>query len=394
MRVLMTSWAWASHYMPLVPLAWALRAAGHEVHVASQPRLTGVINDSGAAAVPVGPDLDHDEVRGRQLAGLSPSEFPRVPAAGTSMDSWPPQRVRQVFGTFAAHSEAMLDDLVAYARFWCPDLIVYEPTTYTGPLVAALLGVPAIRCVHGIDVTYQARQVVPELIREMSVRLGLGEVDILGDATVDPCPPSLQIPADVSRIPTRYVPYSGPATLPQWLRQQPSQPRVCLTWGTSASSIGDVDTSVPARLVQALTELEVDVVLALDEQYARRLGEVPANGRSAGPLALHLVLPGCAAVIHQGGNGTLLTAALCGVPQLVLPQLPGQTFRTERIVAAGVAEALLPGQFSESAAMLRLKAILTETSYRDRARSLRDEMLGMPAPADTVARLEQMAAAR
>lgn len=397
MRVLLTSWAWASHYMPLVPLAWALRAADHEVQVASQPALTRVINDSGVAAVPVGPDLDHDEVRARQMADMPFSSVPRVPTAGMSMETWQPERmqqVRRVFGTFAAYSEAMLDDLAAYARYWRPDLIVYEPTTYAGPLVAKMLGIPAVRYVHGIDVTYQARQVVPELIQGMAERLGLSDVDILGDVTVDPCPPSLQIPADVSRIPTRYVPYNGPATLPEWLRQEPRLPRVCVTWGTSTSRISQSDTFIPARLVEALSAMEIEIVMALAEEDTRRLGDVPAQLRVVDSLALHLVLPTCAAIVHQGGNGTLLTAALHGVPQLVFPQLPDQVFHTEQIVAAGVADSLPPGQFSDPAAAQRLEAMLTATSYRDRAHVLREEMLAQPTPADTVARLEQLAAAR
>ncbi|GAA2273785.1 MULTISPECIES: nucleotide disphospho-sugar-binding domain-containing protein [Kitasatospora] len=395
MRVLFTSWAWPSHYMPLAPLAWALQAAGHEVRVASQPRLTPVITDSGVAAVPVGPDLDHDEVRGRQMAGLSFSSVPRVPAAGASMDTWQPERirrVRRVFGTFAAYSDAMLDDLASYARFWRPDLVVYDPTTYAGPLVAAMLGVPAVRHVHGIDVTYQARQIVPGLIRSMAERLGLDEVDALGAATVDPCPPTLQIPADVSRIPVRYVPYNGPAVLPGWLREKPALPRVCVTWGTSTSRLTGPDTFVPARLVQALSAMEVEVVMALAEQDVHRLGEVPANVQVVDSLALHLVLPSCDAIIHQGGNGTLLTAALHGVPQLVFPQIPDQMFQAERIVLAGVADSLQPDQFSESEAAKRLEAILTAASYRSRARALREEMLGQPAPAEAVARLEQLAA--
>jgi len=58
MKVLFTTWAWPSHFFPLVPLAWALRAAGHEVRVASGPELAGTIRASGLPAVSVGTPVD------------------------------------------------------------------------------------------------------------------------------------------------------------------------------------------------------------------------------------------------------------------------------------------------------------------------------------------------
>jgi len=58
MRVLFTTWAWPSHYQPLVPLAWALRAAGHEVRMTSQPSLMSTMLASGLPATAVGTDID------------------------------------------------------------------------------------------------------------------------------------------------------------------------------------------------------------------------------------------------------------------------------------------------------------------------------------------------
>src|SRR5262245_27414949 len=101
MRVLMTSWAWPSHYLPMVPLGWALRAAGHEVRVASQPALGQVITDSGQVAVATGPDLDHEDVHRRVMRNLRLDAVPDAPPPGTSMQRWTPEkreRVRRVFG--------------------------------------------------------------------------------------------------------------------------------------------------------------------------------------------------------------------------------------------------------------------------------------------------------
>ncbi|GAA3035986.1 hypothetical protein GCM10020000_11910 [Streptomyces olivoverticillatus] len=41
MRVLIIPSPVTTHFMPMIPLAWALRAAGHELLVAGQPDVMG-----------------------------------------------------------------------------------------------------------------------------------------------------------------------------------------------------------------------------------------------------------------------------------------------------------------------------------------------------------------
>lgn len=398
MRVLVTTWAWNSHYLPLVPMVWALRAAGHEVRVASQPRLAPVITESGGVAVPVGPDLDHDEVRATAMRELSLRAVPDAPAAGESMAGWQPQRrakVAQVFSVFTAYSAAMLDDLLAYARWWQPDLVLYDPTTYAGPLVAAALGIPAVRHTHGVDVTYQAREVVTELVAPLAERIGVpefGTADIVGTRTVDPCPPSLQFDSPVDRAPVRYVPYNGPAVLPEWLRgNENNRSRVCITWGTSTSRLAGGDTFLPPKLIAWTRELDCEVIACVGAADAAALGTVPDNVRIAESLPLHLVLPSCAAIIHQGGNGTLLTAGYYGVPQLALPQLPDQTFHTRQLAAAGVGRMLRSDEVGQDTVLAELEKLLHGKESADAAAALRAEMHAQPTPADVVAQLEAVA---
>jgi UDP:flavonoid glycosyltransferase YjiC (YdhE family) len=396
MRVLLCCWAWPSHYLPLVPVGWALQAAGHEVRVASQPALAPVITDSGLVAVPTGADLDHAQVHRRVLDGLPLTAVPAAPPPGASMRGWrrdARDRVRRVFGVFTAYAEAMLDDLFDVAWSWRPDLIVYDPTTYAAPIVAAALHIPAVRHIHGVDVTYQARDVVPELIAPMCARLGLDEVAVLGGATVDPCPPSIQTPARVRRIPVRYVPYNGPAVLPDWLHEQPPHRRICVTWGTSTTRIAGPDLFLPRQVLDAVRDLDVELVVTLRPEDAARLRDVPAAVRVVDSVPLHLLLPTCDVLVHQGGNGTLLTAALFAVPQLVLPQLPDQAFQADCLVNGGSAVVLRPDEVEVPAVRAALDGLLTRPAYQDAARRLRAEMLAMPTPAQVVADLEQLTSA-
>ena len=395
MRVLVTSWGWPTHYTPLVPLTWALRAAGHDVRVASQPVLTDVVTNSGAVAVPTGPDLVHDEVRRSAMQGLRLTAVPAPPPPGGSMAAWAPDsvtRVRRVFSVFVAYAEAMADDLLEFARWWRPNVIVYDPTTYAAPLVAAALGIPAVRHVHGVDVTYQAREVVPELLAPLAGRLGIAVPDIAGEATIDPCPPSMQTPADVRRIPVRHVPYNGPGTFPGWLRGAAARRRICVTWGTSTTRLEGAATFLPPKVVKAAADLDAEIIVSLAAHDAAALGDVPGSVRVVEALPLHLVLPTCDAVIHQGGNGTILAAAFHGVPQLVLPQLPDQVFHTERLAQTGAAAYLQGDDVTAQSIRARLDDVLAEPGYKINAVRIRDEILSMPPPSSVVPQLEALAA--
>ncbi|MGW1290379.1 activator-dependent family glycosyltransferase, partial [Streptomyces sp. NPDC002586] len=57
MRILFATFAVKTHLHPQIPIAWALRAAGHDVRVASQPDLAPDITGAGLTAVPVGDPL-------------------------------------------------------------------------------------------------------------------------------------------------------------------------------------------------------------------------------------------------------------------------------------------------------------------------------------------------
>src|ERR1700729_2458318 len=323
LRVLFPTWAFSGHLNPMVPLGWALRAAGHETLVASHPSFAPVIARAGLPALPVGPEFDLDaEVRAETIAGrwydessLTPEEIRR--------------RDRSLVGLQAPRrsAEVMADDLVAFARYWRPDLVVFEPTSFVGPLVARLLGVPAVRHLWTADFTAPLNLVEERLLGPLFARFGLDEIGVLGELTLDPCPPRLEVADDLPRQPIRYVPYNGPAVLPGWLREPPARRRGCVTWGTSLTGVGGSDrmSHVPG-VVRALAGFDVEVVVAVLESQRELFTEMPANVRSVGPVPLHLLLPTCDAIIHQGGGGTLMTALVCGVPQLVVPSFPDQTF--------------------------------------------------------------------
>ncbi|MFI0349041.1 nucleotide disphospho-sugar-binding domain-containing protein [Actinomadura sp. 9N407] len=378
MRIIFTTWAWPSHLYAMVPLAWACRAAGHEVLVSSQPELTETILRTGLNAGPVGHDVDAVAVF-RALA-QSPPGPPSPRPKGTGGP--------RVLSLLRSLAEAMTDDLAALARRWRADLIVSDPTAFAGPLAAAALGIPSVRHLYGTDLMSVVGRFLPDAIAPLRDELGLDEVDPFGAATIDPCPGRLQVPIASRRLPMRYVPYNGPGVAPRDLPARTSRPRVCVTWGTTMSRL-DPGLFRTGQVARTISDLDVDVVAAVTSQQRAMLGPLPPGVQIVADTPLHLILPGCDLVVSHGGAGTLLTALAHGLPQLLVPRLPDHVRHAGRLAETGAAT-VVPVPDRE-AIRDRLAELLTAPSYRSAAEALGHEMRAQPSPAQVVRELELVA---
>uniref|UniRef100_UPI001040F4CF nucleotide disphospho-sugar-binding domain-containing protein n=1 Tax=Actinomadura roseirufa TaxID=2094049 RepID=UPI001040F4CF len=340
MRVIFATWAWPSHLYAMVPLAWACRAAGHDVLVASQPGLAETAERTGLPFAPVGRDVDAVAVF---------RDIVHPPAGQAGRGGGP--RVLALLNELA---EAMTDDLVRLARGRRADLVVFEPTAFAGPLAAAAAGIPAVRHLYGTDLMGAAAAFLPDALAPLSGRLGLDAVDPFGVATIDPCPAGLQVPTGSRRIAMRYVPYNGPGQLPPpspraATSPDGARPRVCVTWGTTYGRL-DPALVLAGDVARAAADLPVDVVVAVAPGQRDMLGELPPGTRVAEGAPLHLLLPRCDAVVAHGGAGTLLTALDAGLPQLLLPRLPDHVRHSARITETG-AGIVLPAADAAPAAI-------------------------------------------
>ncbi|MDQ1744382.1 MAG: hypothetical protein QOE23_2721 [Pseudonocardiales bacterium] len=389
MRVLVTSWGWRSHFYPLVPLAWALRAAGHEVLVASQPGMTDIITGAGLPAVAVGEDLDFAEVFGGRIGRVA-TRAER--ARGTVPESVQPAVTAD--GGVVRFATAMLGDLVALGREFGPDLVVFEPQNLAGAVTAAALGVPGVRQLWGPDETTQLELDRLSVLGPLAEQVGVDLADVrqAGDLLLDPCPPGLQVRLAAPSEPVRFVPYNGPTVLPDWLRRPPpDRPRVCLTWGTMMASLGiDSALDLPG-LVAELAGLDIELVLALHPAQLEGLGELPDNVRlPRTPLALQLVLPSCQALVHQGGAGSMMTALAAGVGQVVVPLVSDQHFNAERLVGIGAGLSLPDGAARPAEVRRLVTDLLADSRIPRRAAELAEQVAAMPSPAQVVPVLERL----
>lgn len=385
MRVLFASWAGGGHFAPLVPTGWALRAAGHDVLVACHPTDTDPIIRAGLPAVPLGPPVDMFALLREQRRVRQRDQRP-VGLPTDQLDFTGMVRTAEVVAGLLA------DDLLRFSRGWHPDLVVYEPAALVAPLVATLLGVPAVRQLWCCDFTAPGNGFPRWISGPLARRYGIDGFDPAGDVTVDPCPPDLQVTDDLLRLPVRYVPYNGPAQAPDWLTAPRRRPRVCLTWGTSLHALDPARMRHVPGLLRALGRLDVELVVAVSDSQRDLFDEVPANVRALGRVPLDLLLPSCDLLVHQGGGGTMMTAAAHGVPQVVVPTLPDQTFNARRLAAAGAGVLVGGGEQADGDEVsARSAEVLGRAEYGRAARSLAGQIAVRPAPAALVPRLERLA---
>jgi glycosyltransferase (activator-dependent family) len=414
MRVLVTTQAVNSHLYNLVPMAWALRAAGHEVCVATQPNLIEEAKRTGLTAVAVGDELP--PARGVLDTADTPYGLPH------DITETRPERLTldYVRGTFADYTsvvceyssnQTMLDDLIEFGRAWRPDVVLWDAHTYAGPVAARVLGVAHVRMLPAPD--HWARMRAEFLRQAGSGPLATGEDPladylggklakygcefdeemVVGQFTIDPLPTWLRFPADVDYRAVRHVPYNGPSVIPAWLRKEPKRRRICLTLGQTRRSLGSqVNGSVErvsvVDLLDAVSALDVEVIATLNAAQIPAGTTIPDNVRLFDYLPLNALLPSCSAVVHYGGMGTVNAAVVHGVPQLGIPgNIWGEAGIMTAVAEQGAGLIADVGQLVD-----QLRRVLDDPSFAEAAARVRREALDRPSPRDVVPQVEQLVA--
>jgi glycosyltransferase (activator-dependent family) len=424
MRVLFASYAERTPtvFQATVALAWALRTAGHEVRVASQPELTGTITGAGLTAVPVGrnhnlwqvqerfmkriaqlhPEINEDRVRGGKMPPFDVADDPEdtiewdylLSGYKWSVSSW-----------YRMANEPMVADLVAFCRSWKPDLVIWEPGTYAAPIAAKACGAAHARLLWSLDFFGRIREhflrlkpaggpdPLADWLGAQAEKYGTSFSEDLtcGQFTIEQLPEALRMSTNLHCVPMRYVPYNGKANVPRWLWEPPQRPRVCLTLGiTMAERFGGHAVGLQG-LFDSLADLDIELVATLPDSERAKLDRIPANTKVVPFVPLHALVPSCSAVIHHAGFGTLCTTALNGVPQLVLPEHFDEPPFANRLAAQGAALTIPAAEATGSKIRDALVRLLEEPSFGKDALRLAEDMQALPSPNDLVPTLEQLA---
>nr|BAP34741.1 glycosyltransferase [Streptomyces sp. ML694-90F3] len=395
MRVLLVSPSVKDRLYSLMPLAWALRTAGHETQIAGRPGFTDTITMTGFVAVPVGgegpaghgpgtPGGPAAAGAGRTgpygsdgTGGYGPGGADAYDDGGTGPYAGGPGTAYGAGGgepytsggggAYGVRGGAVLDDhadvegLLAHAALWRPDLILWDGAAPAGAEAAAKAGAVSVCAAGPFD----------------------HDAPLGAAAVLDTLPPSLRRAEHAERIPVRPVFYTGSAQLPAWLGRKVRRPRILVT--------GELSDAVFAGLLEAAAGVDAELVCDLGPDAQDRLPagtRLPAHTRMLDTVPVAATLPTCAAVVHDGGAALTAAAVAYGLPQYVTGAADGGRVSAVAGRAAAAGAALPPGTPDA------LRALLADGGPRDGARALAAEVAAMPSPRDAVPVLERLVAAR
>lgn len=374
MRVLFSSTSGYGHVFPMLPLAKAFVAAGHDVLWATSATAGATVAAAGIATAPAG--ADGAELHRRRRGVLDRAE--EVP---------PPERAAFVFPRMfgAAFTRPMLEDLLPLARGWRPDLLIHENGELASPVVGAVLGVPSVTHAFGGAVPAPFLAEAGERVADLWAEHGLEPAPYAGCFTatyLDICPPSVQT-VPIGHIapvqPLRPVADTGPPArgLPDYLRPD-GPPLVYLTLGTVRNQ-----SPVLHHAVRAIAELPVRLLVTVGpDGDPAALGDQPAHVYVERWVHQPQVLDHCRVVVSHAGSGTFLGALARGLPQLCLPQAADQFRNAEGGVRTDAALALGPGEAQPEAIASAVARLLSEESFREAAGRVAAEIAALPSPTE------------
>ena len=340
MRLLFSTRPAYGHVYPLMPLANAARAAGHEVTFATTGAFVPKLEALGFPTLDAGMTIEHaSEVLVRSLARDS---MPKDDGGRPDFDMGGRMFIDLLARRTAADLAPMLVDVE-------PDVVVYEQFDLGAAVAAHAAGIPAV-C-HSLS-PRMPDDVDPVGLRE-SARPAVGRArDVTGARST--CSPATCTSTSSRRrfssrrsSPTRRgcamrpIPFAEPtAVLPAWIACRASRPLVYLTLGTIVAT-----DEVLRPAIEGLAMLDADILLALGSAAGSDIGEVPANVHVEPFVDQAKVVAHADLVVHHGGSGTLLGALAHGTPQLLLPKGADQFLNADAHGrTAGLATVLEPSR--------------------------------------------------
>ena len=386
-RAMFTTFPSRGHFFPLVPLAEAVQAAGHDVVVASGPAFREQVERRGFDFLAVGIDGPRASAlyneRHPQALTLPAEEQAVLIVTRMFVEIWVP---------------AVMSDLDRLVD-WRPDVIIREEGEFAAPLVAAVAGVPCAEHSWGPIRPRSLAESTAAAMAPVWRSYGIEPDPLAGFYRwlyIDICPPSLQFPdaADVEVL-HRLRPPTGATIsvddLPAWVAALGSRPVVYVTFGTVARY--NQDPAFFAAAIEGLADLGADVVVTLGPTGdPAALGSQPSHVHVERFVPQAAILPHCRAVVTNGGSGSVIGALAHGAPLLCVPAgaSPSQQRNADAVVRAGAGRSI--GRTEATAARIRaeVSALLEDSSYRNVAQRLAAEIADMPPVAEGVTLLERL----
>jgi len=384
-RILFSFARGRGHLGPMLPLASAARAAGHETALCGA---RSVVHDLAG--------FDHLHPREVSTMPSTAGATWREGGTGILTPVTSSGLLANVASYFLGDSAREARDAVGrIAADWAADVVVCDAQDFGAMVAAELAGTPCVV----VDVFATASDAWVERIREpmqaFRAEVGLaadpGLRGTRGALAVVPFPACLRGERAAGGPMTRMRPDAPqperdhPAVA--WLADGNEEHRVYATLGTVFNrASGDL---LP-RIIQALESLPVRALVTTGPDID------PAGFPVRGPrvrVERYVPQDGALAVVDlavsHGGSGTLTQALAHGVPLLVLPLGADHLPNGERLRELG-AGTTLDARATTAELAAGIGRALADPGLRRGAGAVAEEMRALPSPADVVRRIEAL----
>lgn len=385
MRVLFSIIPGHGHFFPMLPMARALRDAGHGVVFASSASYGETIRSHGFEAIAVGPDFTQTTAKGE---GTGPDV--EGPLIQLMFIDGPPIVAR---------------DLLVHFEHDRPDVILADVTDVGCVVAASVAGVPVGCVLHGpVEGTLplgfapidpgEREQFMDErfagrwkrLHEEHGVEppaLWPGERLWMQTLTLVQAPPSLNPwsyrTASHTAHPLRPEIHTSEADS-TWRDDLPEGPIVGVSLGTLFGT-------------RELNEVAArGIIAAGGTPVLATPFDVDVDGaRTVDWVSMDHLMEASDAFVHHGGWGVTTAGIVSGTPMVVLPQGADQFDNAERLDICGAGVPVLPDDFSEEAVAAAVTKALTDPFVGLAAKRLADEVAAMPSAAECTPLIERLA---
>jgi UDP:flavonoid glycosyltransferase YjiC (YdhE family) len=393
MRVLFTMCPGYGHFHPLVPLAQALRDAGHEVAFAVPDSYRQVVEHAGLRHLSASVDMASTMTPEQLRAWMN--DYLRALRTDANAQQ---EHLADVFVFRSA--TRMVPDLLRIAAEWKPDLLVRDLMEMGACVVAERLGLPCAsvqvgamrpadfhfpKMVARLDELRASQGLGPDPRQEMLYRqahLCFSPPSYLGAAPLTPTTHYLR---------TALFDQSGDERLPAWAERlkDSGRPVVYASLGTVVNKFRDP----LALILEALRDEPVELVMTVGRDVdPASFGPQPAHVHVERYIPQSLLLPRCdAAILHAGYNSA--TAALShGLPLVLLPMMADQPLNALRSQELGAARVLEVVGLTPTALREAVRDVLDQPSYRAAAQRYQREAEALPGLDHAVRLLERLSA--
>ena len=401
-RFLFTTTSGHGHFNPLVPLARALQAEGHEVAFAARDNVQSRVEAAGFIFFPVGSDRNLD---------------PEYQAFKAQKSTLPLTLENELIGYTKLFckigARVMIPGVVEVGRNWQPDVIIRKSGEYGGLITAELLGLPHVvisfaaaarsiltfeeNAAGALDPIRQQWGLPPDpdltaLYRYLHLIYSppsFSTRDVVETGTAMPIPPTTHY------IRPQIFDNADHDRLPDWVAKLPKQPTIYVTLGTETNKIPELYPSVLATIIDGLRDMPVNLIVTLGrDKDPAEFGAQPDNVHIEPYIPQSLLLPYCDLMVMHGGSNSLLAAMDNGLPLVIVPLFADQFFNAYVTQSTQLGRVVGRDELTPVSIRAAVEDVLDNPVYRQSAHRLQTEMHNLPDQSHAVALVETLAAER